>query len=486
MGVVYKALDVDLDRHVALKFPSAEVWKDKAASERFTREAKAASALDHQNICTIYEIGRDNDGDPFIAMAYYEGETIEERIASGPMPFSEILDVAKQVTAGLAKAHECEIVHRDIKPSNLFLTTDGIVKILDFGVVKLKEASVLTETGDIPGTLLYMSPEHCLAQEVDHRTDVWALGAVLYEMATCERAFGEQHQPAIVYKITNEEPTPIKDLRPDTPVWLEKVIDKALEKDRERRFAGIQELGQELPESASEIAIQPPPRLGRRTIASAISGAILLALAAVNWPAMSCFLAPGVPSCSAVPVSGPSLTYWIVVQKYRDGQPYQEPFRLAREIVFEQDYRIFIHIAVKQAGYLYVLNQGPETPGGLPDYNLLFPRVALNDGRSLLNPHTEIQLPPRGGFQFDGQQGTEALWFLWSETPVEAMQAVEGVANPSELGVISNLDHRRAIQRFLGSHAASEPLVTTHREDRTTVVQARGEILVHRIMLEHQ
>ena len=179
MGVVYRAVDTLLDRTVALKFLPPMLTPNPRAKARFLDEARAASALDHPNVCTIYEVGETAEGQLYIAMAYYEGETLKRRLERGPLEVAEALHIALQVARGLAKAHRHGIVHRDIKPANLMVTADGIVKILDFGIAKLPE-QVLADP--LLGTPAYMSPEQARGEEVDARSDVWSLGAVLYEM----------------------------------------------------------------------------------------------------------------------------------------------------------------------------------------------------------------------------------------------------------------------------------------------------------------
>jgi len=188
MGVVYKALDTKLHRTVALKFLPPHLSADDEAQERFVHEAKTASALDHPNICTIHDIDRTVDGQLFIVMAYYAGETLKKKIARGALPVRDALDYAIEMARGLAKAHEQGIIHRDIKPANVMITDDGGVKIVDFGLAKVRDVE-LTRAGTTMGTAAYMSPEQALGQEVDHRTDVWSLGVVLYELLTGERPF---------------------------------------------------------------------------------------------------------------------------------------------------------------------------------------------------------------------------------------------------------------------------------------------------------
>jgi serine/threonine protein kinase/Flp pilus assembly protein TadD len=236
MGVVYKAKDLKLDRLVALKFLPPHLGKSKDEKERFIHEAKAASALDHTNICNIHEIDETEDGQLFIAMAHYEGTTLDQRIKRGPLPLNEAVDIAMQIARGLEKAHQKEIVHRDIKPGNILLTRDHVVKILDFGLAKLRGYTKLTKAQTTLGTVSYMSPEQSQGQKVDPRSDIWSLGVVLYEMVTGRRPFTGDYDQAVVYSIMNEQPEPLTGLRTGVPVDLERIVDKCLHKDPAERY----------------------------------------------------------------------------------------------------------------------------------------------------------------------------------------------------------------------------------------------------------
>jgi serine/threonine protein kinase/Tfp pilus assembly protein PilF len=242
MGVVYKAEDLTLKRHVALKFLPPHLQADESARKRFIHEAQAASALEHSHICTIFEIGETDQGQTYIAMPCYHGETLQERVAQGPMPIDEALDIAIQVTRGLSKAHEKEIVHRDVKPANVFVTNDGVVKVMDFGLAKLTGGTRVTRTGMTVGTVAYMSPEQARGEETDARTDVWSLGVMLYEMLTGKLPFGGDAEQAVVYSILNTEPELITGIRREVPAELENVVEKMLAKDPARRFQTADEL----------------------------------------------------------------------------------------------------------------------------------------------------------------------------------------------------------------------------------------------------
>ena len=312
MGVVYRAEDVKLGRAVALKFLPEELGSDPKALERFEREARAASALDHPNLCAIHEFG-EHEGQPFIVMQLLEGQTVRDRLASGegPLLLEELLDIGIQVSDGLQAAHERGIIHRDIKPANIFLTNKGVCKILDFGVAKLLEEAPgfspanlneemveapafrsanrdkeemglqprselhLTRTGSAMGTAGYMSPEQVRGEKLDARTDIFSFGLVLYEMATGQRAFSGETAAAVHDAIVNKPTVPVCELNSALPGKLVATIDKALEKDRERRYQSATEMRLSLEQ------VRSGNRAGSRWPLTWIAGWALLAALAV-------------------------------------------------------------------------------------------------------------------------------------------------------------------------------------------------------------
>ncbi len=246
MGVVYKAEDIRLHRTVALKVLPPELTRDREAKTRFMHEARAASALQHHNICTIHEIDETPQGQLFICMDCYEGETLGERIARGPLSVREAVGIASQVAEGLSEAHHAGMVHRDIKPANILITRSGVAKILDFGVAKLAGQTKVTKTGMTVGTVAYMSPEQARGGEVDERTDIWSLGVMMYEMLAGWAPFRGDVEAALLYSIVNQDPEAVTALRPDVPIELERVVMRSLAKDPEKRYASADHLLGEL------------------------------------------------------------------------------------------------------------------------------------------------------------------------------------------------------------------------------------------------
>jgi eukaryotic-like serine/threonine-protein kinase len=290
MGVVYKARDTRLARIVALKFLPPELTRDREAKMRFEQEARAASSLDHPNLCTILEMGEAPDGRLYMAMPCYDGETLRRKIERGPLPVEEAVDVALQIARGLAKAHRNGIIHRDVKPANLILTSDGVVKILDFGLAKLAGSAAISRTGSSAGTPAYMSPEQARGDEVDPRADLWSLGVVLYEMLTGRRPFRGEREQAVIYSILHESAQPLRELRPEAPPELARIVERLMAKRPEDRYPSIEEAIADLrtlqggaTATTWIVGAQPPPRRVRPWVWALAASGVVALIAAVYF-----------------------------------------------------------------------------------------------------------------------------------------------------------------------------------------------------------
>ena len=251
MGVVYKAQDTTLDRTVALKFLSPQALITEEIKTRFAREAKAAASLLHPNVATIFEYNEAEDPDSgrtvsFIAMEYVDGQTLTDKIDEKPLPLDEALEIACSIAEALSKAHEKNITHRDIKSDNIMVTTDGTVKVMDFGLAEIKGNTKVTKEGTTVGTIAYMSPEQAQGEVYDHRSDIWSFGVVLYEILSGTRPFKAAYEQALIYQILNEEHQVLKEILPDIPDALNQIVQSLLQKNPSDRYQSINDVLEEL------------------------------------------------------------------------------------------------------------------------------------------------------------------------------------------------------------------------------------------------
>jgi serine/threonine protein kinase len=433
MGAVYKAIDTRLNRPVALKVISGN-HSGWVQEQRFAREARAASALNHPNIVTIYEFNT-HKGLDYLAMEYVEGSTLKALSAGGRTPFEKLLEYARQTAGAIAKAHEAGIVHRDLKPANIMVTGEGLVKVLDFGLAKLQhsdsdpdatETQGLTRAGKAVGTPAYMSPEQVLGEPADTRSDIFSFGVILYELAYGRRPFEGKTIQATLSLITHDDPVAAAKRDPSVPPALPGLIRRCLKKNPAERPQSMAEIAAAL---SSMAQATPSFRIGRNSRRWLLA-ILILAVAAL---AGGLFLSRGK---HPAPPPGLTLTYTIEAQKMAGGQPVGDPYAASAADAFGRRFRL--RAQSPQAGHFYLINEGPGENGTTRLW-VLYPKA----------PSTPVPLGSEtitGWMVFDRNPGTEKLWIVWSRQPVDAIEKTLG---GEAAGRVESQDTAAAIQALL-------------------------------------
>ncbi len=523
MGEVYLASDKSLGRKAALKILPARYTADADLVHRFEREAKAASALNHPNILTVYEIGKTDDSH-FIATEYITGETLRQRLKRAPLPLPEALDIAIQIAAALNAAHEAGIIHRDIKPENIMLRPDGYVKVLDFGLAKLTEAThapdeSTTQTGMIMGTPSYMSPEQARGQKVDHRTDIWSFGVVLHELVSRARPFSGDTQADLMVAILERQPTA---LPKHLPEQLQTIVTRALTKEPQQRYAAIHDLTEDLKalrrkvefaselkhaaqdddvqtmrQTAEAVTLRLAPELNTQaelpappTVATPVPAparfparAVIAGVALVSVLGISSWYIfkprPVIPPAPAAVTAAPkrALTWWLTVQRMQGDKLEGTPVQSAGRDWFPNGSKYKFNSISPQAGYLYLLNEGPTT-GGKVSLNLLYPTPANNNRNAAVTANQPIQT---GNNTFDDHQGEEKFWIVWASNPIPEIEAVKASTINSE---IQDATQSAAILRLLNEHAAQTAAQSDEAKEQTQVTG--DKVLAQMVKLKHR
>jgi len=522
IGVVYLARDQKLvKRPVVIKVLHQNVVGSELGSwfrKKFQHEIEALSRIDHPGVVGVLDVGEMPDGRAYFVMQYVEGVTLRTAIIEQGMDLNRIAHQVKQMGQALSAAHDRGVLHRDLKPDNIMLQNLGggeeQVKLIDFGIARVADPQIAPETQAtrVAGTLPYMAPEQIRGRPTA-ASDVFALGAIVYEMVTGVAPFTAETQVELYEAQREGVKTRPRDLRPTLPEAAEKAILKALAFDEKARYARARDFGDELSRvllgeggayqddrfvttpgaqppatlSTNEIIARPtaaeagtrieqPPQ--KRAVRFAwIAIAALVVIAAI----IAALLLRPRPQPATAPQR--SFNYWVMVQKYRDGKPYQAPFKLPSDILFEKDYRVRFYISSAQPGFLYLINEGPQPINNLPAYVLLFPKPAFNYGSAELKANQEMNTSE---FKFDEEQGTEKLWLVWSAAALPELESVKGVVNPKDQGAISNPDQIRAVRDLLNRHyRAAKPVVEKDEVNKQTSVKGASEVLVHLAKLEH-
>jgi serine/threonine protein kinase len=529
MGEVYLATDARLDRRVALKVLSREVAHDRRRMQRFQQEARLASSLNQPNILTIFEFGEINSLN-LLATEYIEGETLRHYLRSHKLKLTEILDIGIQILSALDAAHEAKIVHRDIKPENVMIRSrDHVVKVLDFGLAKATESASSTHASDLEGdtqyktaagmvlgTVNYMSPEQAQGLTVDERTDLWSTGVVIYEMVTGQAPFKGRTKSHTLVDILENEPVSLSEASTfAVPDELTRIVDKALAKKLDERYQTAKDMLIDLRKLRKQLDVEAemrrsvgPALVSKAQTTTSIAGTptveasgwqtsrttkyVILLFAAVVvggviWFANTSRHVQEPPSQTTVaPVTEQSLTYSITVQKYRNNKPFEEPFQLAKEMLFERDYQIRLNINGPKSGYLYILNEGPHEKGKPAEFVVLFPSPKSNNGSALINDNERIQIPENSWITFDQEKGTERVWLVFCQKAISDLEPIRGFVNDETKGLLTDSSVRDRVQQFLRSHSTDKPTVEQNTEQRQTRITSASDILVHAIDLEHQ
>jgi hypothetical protein len=482
MGEVYRASDTRLGRLVAIKVLPRDITANAAARERFDREARTISALDHPNICTLFDVG-EVDGAPFLVMQYLNGRTLAELVRDGPLPVSEVLRIGLDLASALLYAHERHILHRDIKPQNVMLLADGRAKLLDFGIAQrdltgavtiAETAAALTRAGSIIGTLEYMSPEQLSGARIDVRSDIFALGLLLYELATGRHPFGGDTPPLTASAILSAVPRPVA---PGSPAaLLQPIFAKMLARSPDDRYASLSECIDDLRALADRAPVVTPPRPRpsmRRPLA--IGAALLLAVAAVV-AGRSLAAKRGVVAAppaadreaAGAPASRTSLTYWLEVQPSA-GAP---TFTSVGEQVLPGGARFRINVSVSTPGQIYLLQDDAPDRSNPTGLSIVFTGPVSRDTTT-------------DWFRVTGRAATDHVWMIWSATPLDELAAIAPLYNPRDLGIVRDAVAANRVRALLARPAAQPAVATGNPGAVRATVSAAGTLIAHRLELQH-
>lgn len=523
LGLVFLARDKQLlNRAVVIKVLIAERGDqryDAWFQKKFKQEIEALARINHPGVVGVLDTGEMPDGKPFLVMQFVEGATLRSVMIQPGMDFDRVGAIVQQMGQALAAAHEKGVYHRDLKPENVMLEEVGggrqQVKLIDFGVARVKASEVATdaEITWIAGTPPYMAPEQLRGKPIAE-SDIYGLGAVAYEMLTGRPPF-KAGSAVDLYELQREGAiTKPSELRKNMPADAEAVLLKALSFNAEDRYKTVQDFADDLaaaltgksrlvPDSEA-----PTMQFGAATISAearpttsddtrirsegkpvASSAKWIAAVAAVAVLAIAGWMLFRPKQATVIPPPKPvtpAFNYWVMVQKYRDGKPFQLPFRMAGEMIFENDYHVQLNVGTARAGSLYVINEAPEPVKGLPDFVTLFPSPTANSGKSELTANQQINIPEVGdGFVFDKDQGTEKLWLIWSAKRLPELEILKSLANPTDKGQISNPEQIRSVRDLIAKHSATPANVAKDETEKVTRVSGSTDVIVHLIKLEH-
>ncbi len=528
IGVVYLARDRQLvNRPVVIKvLHQSHLGSDLGNwfKKKFQQEIEALSRIDHPGVVGVLDTGEMPDGRGYFVMQYVEGVTLRSAITQQGVDLKRTAYLIRQMGQALSAAHDKGVLHRDLKPENIMIQNlgggDEQVKLIDFGIAQVADSQIApgTQTTKIAGTPPYMAPEQIRGRPTV-ASDIFALGAIAYEMVTGVAPFEAETQIELYEAQREGLKHPPRSLRPALPAVAEEAILKALSFDQKDRYPRARDFGDALsaallgenyvPEDDSYLtgheaqsratlstshgaarptvpetgtSIDRPTAVGRRPFAWLLATALVIAAIAIS---IFLFKPASQKQAPVETVDEParSLNYWVTVQKYRDGKPYQAPFRLPGEILFEKDYRVKFAFSSPQSGFLYLINEGPQPFNHRPAFVVLFPKPSFNNGSAQLAANQEMTTSE---FSFDEEQGTEKLWLIWSANQIAELEAVKGVVNPKDRGIISAPGQIQSVQDFLNRNYSTAKIEAERDETNQLMsVKGRGDRFVHLIKLDH-
>lgn len=531
IGAVYLARDRKLvDKRVVVKILLEKSLQSEWVMRKFQHEKEALALVDHPGIVGVLDDGVLPNGMPYLVMQYIDGSDLRSYVRPEGADLEWTASVIEQIGLALQAAHDKGVLHRDLKPENVMIQTvtggRPHVKVIDFGIAKVTDPKLAPSTAKTiaPGTVPYMSPEQLRGQKLNPASDIYALGLIAYELVTGRRPFN----PETVYQLPEMQRLGVKvnpqDLRPALPEAAQKVILGALAHDpaaRQQTAAGFAvDFARGMNEGAAGPLVDPhaetkpippvretdgpvsPPSPDPKSHAVRLHPAVIV-VAVLLITALGIFFAwrnwgtgkapaggPGGPTSSTPTAAGPeqSLTYWLTVQKMRDGKPYQQPYESTGEEGLETDYGFNVNVSSPQSGYLYLLNEG--SAGSAITYNVLYPKPDVNGGSAALEANKTFQTPdPPRAYVLDPNTGVENFWIIWSAKPVPELEAVKGAvtkqADGSYDGTIKDPAQISAIRAFIQKNLASPQNVTPDANRRRATVIGNGEVLVKWLVLKH-
>jgi serine/threonine-protein kinase len=471
---------------VVIKVLRERVDFNSWCQKKFRDECEALARINHPGVVGILDEGETGDGSPFLVLEFVEGVTLRSVIEKETLELARIVRLVHQIAQALDTAHDHGVCHRDLKPENIMLRDlgdgDEMAVIIDFGVATVKDPQCTgTQVSLVAGSYSYMAPEQ-LSGHPEIASDIYALGVITFELIAGRLPFGDCQFPALLLKQQAGLLPRLWKLRPGVPEQAQKVIARALVSQPTRRYARAALFAEDLAWALTGAPAAGGSRWTRRRV---IGGCVAAATMAAG------FYAAVYRRTSTSPGLAPSaaqrmFSYYIQVQVYRNGRPFQEPFRLPGEMIFPPSYRIRLVLVSSQPGYLYLINEAPIAKNGLPHYNLLFPSSAANNGSALVVAGKELQIPPgEEYFVFDEQQGEEKLWTVWAGRSLQELEAARKWVNPRDMGAIGDPGEVRVIRDFLDKYSASKPEVVRDEVNKRTVVRGQGEVLLNLVKFQH-